>query len=136
MLLNKVLYVGNKKLYNRENNSLKNLFEQLCAIHMFISIIVVANFVQCALSYKGTHASYRASKPSNTSSSSMHRSSGMWCSSSCPIFSCSLAIASTISQAHCTSPTMGWWWAQAWCVWFCLKFVQWVKMGPPQKTIY
>ncbi len=106
MLLNKVLSIGNKKLCKKENNSLTNLFEQLCTIHMFINVIIVANFVQCAPSYKGTHASYRASKPSNTSSSSTHRSFGMWSSFSCPIFSCSLATTSTISQVHCTFPTM------------------------------
>jgi hypothetical protein len=51
MLLNKILFVGNKKLCNRENNSLTNLFEQLCTIHMFISVIIIANFVQFAPSY-------------------------------------------------------------------------------------
>ncbi len=104
MLTNKVLSASNKKLCRRANNS-SNLFEQLCKIHMFITIGTTANFVQRAPSYKGTHVVYNATNPSNTSLSSRPtRSYGMWCSSSCPTSSWPLATASTISRACCTSP--------------------------------
>ncbi len=78
MLTNKVLSAGNKKLCRRANN-LSNLFEQLCTIHMFVTISTTANFVQHAPSYKGTYVVYSVSNPSNTSLSSRPtKYYGMW----------------------------------------------------------
>ncbi len=45
MFLDKQLFARSKKLSSRKNNSSTNLFEQLCTIHMFININVVANFM-------------------------------------------------------------------------------------------
>jgi hypothetical protein len=129
MLTNKVFFASNKKLCKKENNSLTNLFQQLCTIHMFILVNIVANFVQCAHSYKGTHASCNATNPSNTLLFNMPKSFGMWCSFSSLAFSYSLA-TTLPSHMHVVPPQLclTWWRARVW-LWVCLVLSQVCAMG-------